>query len=190
MSYLRKFEYKIIPEESLQISKNCPGCGCKTLFRNTGCFRVNANGNKIDVWLIYQCSQCKHTKNLTVYERCKPDFLTKEAYKAFFDNSSETALSYGTDISFFSRNKAEIDWSVLKYRIQSDHDLSHVGDSGFQKGDLIIIRNELALKIRMEKILSQILGLTRADLQKRQNTGEIEMEKNKLEHSIHVWFRK
>ena len=51
MSYLRKIEYTIIQEESFKILKNCSGCGCKAVFHNTNCFRVNANGNKIDIWL-------------------------------------------------------------------------------------------------------------------------------------------
>lgn len=45
MSYLRKLEYTVIPEESFHIIRNCSGCGCKTVFHNTNSFRVNANGH-------------------------------------------------------------------------------------------------------------------------------------------------
>ena len=47
----------------------CGGCGKKQPFVNTGKFRVNANGSRLDVWLIFRCSKCKHSWNLTVYER-------------------------------------------------------------------------------------------------------------------------
>ncbi len=75
MHYLKKIEYKIMPRKSFRVIRNCSGCGKKTHFINTERFRVNANGNKIDVWLIYQCENCKHTCNLTVYERQKPSSI-------------------------------------------------------------------------------------------------------------------
>ncbi|HAH17569.1 MAG TPA: hypothetical protein DCL29_00905 [Eubacterium sp.] len=30
-------------------------------FVNSKRFRVNANGNSVDVWLIYRCKKCKHS---------------------------------------------------------------------------------------------------------------------------------
>ena len=44
-------------------------------------FRVNANGNILDIWLIYQCVECKHTLNLAIYERKKASSITKEEYQ-------------------------------------------------------------------------------------------------------------
>ena len=78
MSYLRKYE--VIPVDTYKIIRQCSGCGCKSTFVSTNNFRVNANGNKIDVWLIYQCSKCRHTYNLTIYERIKAKDLNQEEY--------------------------------------------------------------------------------------------------------------
>lgn len=58
MSYLTKIEYEIALNDSLSVIWGCSKCGAKTRFRNTKKFRVNANGNKLDVWLIYQCENC------------------------------------------------------------------------------------------------------------------------------------
>ncbi len=49
MRNLKKIEYKIMPRKSFRVIRNCSGCGKKTHFINTERFRVNANGNKIDV---------------------------------------------------------------------------------------------------------------------------------------------
>lgn len=95
MSYCRKM-YNIIPETSYKIIRNCANCGRKSEYINTNCFRVNANGNKVDVWLIYQCERCRHTCNLTVYERVNPK-LIKEEYEKFLGNDIELSLQYGTD---------------------------------------------------------------------------------------------
>ena len=77
-------------------------------FVNSKRFRVNANGNSVDVWLIYRCKKCKHSWNLTIYERTRPSKISTELLEAFFDNDEDTAMAYGKDIDFFKRNRAEL----------------------------------------------------------------------------------
>lgn len=79
----------------------------KMHFVNTGRFRVNANGNKVDIWLIYQCARCKHSLNLTVYERRKPNRIPQEEYRRFLENDEDLALQYGNDKAFLKRNRVE-----------------------------------------------------------------------------------
>lgn len=94
--------------KKLQVFHCCGGCGQKREFVNSGKFRVNANGNKISVWLIYRCRKCKHTWNLTIYERVKPDKISPELYELFLENDEDTAYQYGYDRDFLKRNKAEL----------------------------------------------------------------------------------
>lgn len=93
---------------TLKVYHRCAGCGRKSEFVNSGRFRVNANGNRIDVWLIYRCKKCKHTWNLTVYERIRPQKIPPELYEAFLDNDPETAARFGNDADFLKRNNAEM----------------------------------------------------------------------------------
>ena len=74
---------------------------------NSGKFRVNASGKSVDVWLVYRCKKCKHSWNLTIYERTKPGKIPTELWEAFLDNDGETAMAYGRDIDFLKRNSAE-----------------------------------------------------------------------------------
>lgn len=90
------------------IFHHCSKCGKKKRFINTGKFRVNANGRRVDVWLIYQCEKCRKTWNLTVYERKRPEQISAEEYQRFLDNDFELAMQYGNDKSFLKRNKAEM----------------------------------------------------------------------------------
>jgi len=94
MSYTELKAYQITPDESFKIIRNCSGCNAKTVFQNTNCFRVNANGKKIDVWLIYQCVKCKHTCNLTIHERRNPKAIRREDYEEFLCNSDWTGIRY------------------------------------------------------------------------------------------------
>ena len=98
MSYLKKIEYEIVLKDSFWVIRNCPKCGRKTYFKNTKKFRVNANGNKLDVWLIYQCGECKHTLNLSIYERQKASSIPKEDYQRFLDNDEQFAEIHGKNV--------------------------------------------------------------------------------------------
>ena len=92
---------------SIRVYHRCGGCGKKQEFINTGKFRVNANGNIVDVWLIYRCRKCKHSWNLTIYERTRPGRIPAELFEAFQANDTETAAAYGRDIDFLKKNRAE-----------------------------------------------------------------------------------
>ena len=69
---------------------------------------MNANGNKVDVWLIYRCKKCKHSWNLTIYERTKPSRIDREEYELFLENDSLLAEKYGNNIEFLKNNNAEL----------------------------------------------------------------------------------
>lgn len=93
--------------DSIKVYHKCGGCRKKQEFINSGKFRVNANGNKIDVWLIYRCKKCKHSWNLTIYERVRPSKISSEEYELFMENDSELASEYGKNMYFLKRNNAE-----------------------------------------------------------------------------------
>ena len=69
---------------------------------------MNANGNKVDVWFIYRCKKCKHSWNLTIYERTKPSRIDREEYELFLENDSLLAEKYGNNIEFLKNNNAEL----------------------------------------------------------------------------------
>mgnify|MGYP001041365889 FL=1 len=67
MCYWNTTEYRIIPISGYQVLRNCPGCGCRAAYESTGSFRVNANGKRIDVWLIFRCKSCGRTYSLAIF---------------------------------------------------------------------------------------------------------------------------
>lgn len=179
MSYSCKVEYEIIPKESYQIIRNC-SCGGKTLYINTNNFRVNANGNRIDIWLIYQCKKCKHTYNLSIYEREKVNNIPVDCYKRFLENDVELARKYGMDKSLFAKNKAEIDWSSITYELTNTVSEINTPDEKmkYQAGDYIRIRNPYGLKIRIDKIIAPIFSITRSQVKKLIDCGIIKVYNN------------
>lgn len=104
-------------EPASSIIRRCPKCGKKTEFRNSGKFRVNANGRLIDVWLIYRCGQCETSWNMTIWERTEAGRLEKEEYEGFLQNDPELAEKYGNDRDLFARNKVEAAASKAEYHV-------------------------------------------------------------------------
>lgn len=197
MSYFTKIEYEIILKDSFRVIRSCPKCGGKTHFKNTGKFRVNANGNKLDVWLIYQCEQCKHTLNLTIYERKKVSSVSKEEYRRFLNNDQQLAEIYGKNMQLFRKNQAEIDFDSVSYdfekrreaiegsetmessEILESSDAMESGDTSESSAEgelpVITINNPYQLKLRPEKQIAGLLKLSRSQVKDFINKGEIEI---------------
>lgn len=180
MSYLKKIEYEITLKDSFWVVRNCPKCGRKTHYINTKKFRVNANGNKLDVWLIYQCAECKQTLNLAIYERRKASSIPREEYQCFLGNDEQLAERYGQSMQLFRENKADIDWGRLQYGIVKVHESIEGGEG--RERILVTVKNPDGLKIRLEKQIAMVLGLSRDQVKKLTVKGEIEIR----EHSQYL----
>lgn len=180
MNYFSKIECEIKPTASYQIIKNCAGCGCKSTFVSTGNFRVNANGNRIDVWLIYQCDTCKHTYNLTIHERVRASELAKEELQSFLTNDEELAFSYGTDKNVFARNKAEIDRDKISYEVSLLDETEQLTSTS------VVIRNPYDLKLRLDKVLSELFKVNRNRIKNLIKDKTIVAVNDPVEHKITV----
>ncbi|MCI8614205.1 DUF1062 domain-containing protein [Parablautia intestinalis] len=174
MSYLKKTEYEIILKESFGIIHSCPRCSKKTHFKNTEKFRINANSNKLDIWLIYQCEECKHTLNLAIYERIKVSSISKEEYQRFLDNDTQLARTYGKSTQLFFKNKADIDFGRLHYEFVKRHEA--IESSHFGGRRIVTITNPHQLKIRPEKQIAGVLGLSRSQVRGLLLKGNIELK--------------
>ena len=177
MSYLEITEYRVMPETAFKIIRNCPGCTEKTHYRSTGSFRVNANGKRVDIWLIYQCEKCRHTYNLSLYERTNAADIPPGEYEKFQANDVGQAFYYGTDKGVFRRNRAEIAWEVIPYRLESV--------SGSEKtGRRVYVDNPRALKVREDKIAAEILGISRNQVKELIRDERLEILKESSGFSI------
>lgn len=185
MSYL-KIEYEIVPTESFCVVRNCSGCGRKTHFRNTQKFRVNANGSRLDVWLIYQCGRCRHTLNLAIYERQKVSAVPKTEYEAFLRNDAQLAQQYGKTLSLFQKNKAAVDFEQMNYSYVKLRETTQNGDSDTPTA--LTIHNPCGLKIRPAKQIAAVLGLSRSQVKKRMAQGEIVIEETEFGKSLNFYI--
>ena len=177
MSYLEKKEYKIITENSFEIIHPCSGCSDKESFINTYRFRVNANGNKLDVCLIYQCKKCKHTLNIPIYERISPAKIDSEEYKLFLENNHELAEKYGTDVTFLKSRKLDVDVQNGSFS-SLDKDTVMTEKISYQSGMSVTVQNETSIKFKAEKIVSMIFDISRSKAKKMIDNNELIVNQN------------
>lgn len=129
--------------------------------------------------MIYQCEKCKHTLNLTIYERQKPSAIPKKEYSCFLNNDEQYAEMYGKNIQLFRKNKADIDFETINYEFVK---LSETMENSDTEGQVLVtVHNPYQLKIRQEKQIAEVLGLSRSRVKKMMEQGEIELEKNSPE---------
>src|ERR1044071_6920101 len=69
MSDVLRVQWTIIPGSAPEPWLNCNRCRGTTRFRSSGKLRLNANGKRVDAWLIYKCTSCHNTWNRPVLER-------------------------------------------------------------------------------------------------------------------------
>lgn len=69
MSDRLSVRWTIVPRDCPRPVFACPTCGSDRPFHQSGKLRLNANGKRLDAWLIYKCDDCDRTWNRPIYER-------------------------------------------------------------------------------------------------------------------------
>src|SRR5216683_7280150 len=69
MSDTLRVQWTIVPRIAPQPWLKCNRCRGTRRFRSSEKIRVNANGKRLDAWLIYKCTSCDSTWNRPILER-------------------------------------------------------------------------------------------------------------------------
>lgn len=183
MSYLKKYQWELVPENLPIVKRNCPKCNEKTHYINSEKFRVNANKNNIDIWLIYQCEKCKSTWNMTIYDRIKPGNINKYEYEKFLSNDKELAREYAFNLSIYNKNKAEVILEDINYKlIQKNLETYYINEN-----ELVIeIVCKYPIELRVDKLLSDKLGISRSKIKNMHKKGVVFIKDDKNSLNIKV----
>lgn len=176
MSYLKKYQWELVPENLPIVKRNCPKCNQKSHYINSEKFRINANKNNLDIWLIYQCEKCKSTWNMTIYERIKPNDINKYEYEKFLSNDKELAREYAFNLNVYNKNKAEVILEEVNYKlIQRKLEVYYI-----KENELVIeIICKYPIEMRVDKLLSDKLGLSRSKIKDMYRKGVIFIDDDK-----------
>lgn len=153
-----KVSWTITPLNTPTIKKNCPRCGIPEEFECSGNFRINAQQNKLDVWLIYKCTRCNATWNMDIFTRKKPDEIRVDILEGFLSNNPELVLKYAFDSGVISDNKVTACYDRVKYALEGE-----VPDIEILKTEqtTLTLVTGYSLKLRLDKLLSDELKIPR-----------------------------
>lgn len=88
---------------------HCAACAAPRPFAFSGKARLNANGRRLDGWLIYRCGQCQATWNRPVIERRRLAEVAPALLAAFQSNDRATLLALAQDRAGLARFAHRID---------------------------------------------------------------------------------
>jgi hypothetical protein len=184
--------WKVKPSAQPTVIKNCSKCGTRSEFESSGNFRINANQNHLDVWLIYQCKKCNTTWNMEILSRVHPGDIKEDLYLKFQRNDPELARRYSFDSVTHSRNRSVMNFEGISYEVEGEG----ISLQELKEDVTIEISCEYPLDIRLDKILSGQLGISREMFKKMVRTGHIfsedlkDIAKAKIRDGIKIIIRK
>ena len=143
--------------ETLHIERHCARCSRITPFASTDKFRLNANGNRLDAWLIYACHGCGNRWNRTLFERRPVRTLPQTTIEALQHNDAGLARSFAakppTRTDRFRPGGADT------FRIETKILSAARPTAGSLE---LVLLNPAHLQIRLDRVLAEGLSVSRS----------------------------
>jgi hypothetical protein len=96
-------QWTITPRTAPQPWLNCSRCRGPRCFRSSDKIRVNANGRRIDAWLIYRCVVCDITWNRPIVERREVSALGRQFLLSLQANDPDLVHDLAFDVAALKR---------------------------------------------------------------------------------------
>ena len=160
--------WRITPLTTPRVHRHCPHCGDRR-FASTDRFRLNANKQRIDAWLIYRCETCEATWNLTVLTRIRQADIDPDLFERMTRNDVETARACAFDPELLSRAGVRTG-AAEEFRVdQTSGDLARARITGA----LVRIEMRHPSRLRLDQLLATQLGRSRSSLARAAAGGAI-----------------
>jgi hypothetical protein len=161
MSGLLRIRWAIAPKTPPRPLINCNRCGTVKAYCSSGKFRVNANGKRIDVWLIYRCTDCDNSWNFGIFERCNRRDIEPALLQVLESNDPALARRHAFDVVAL-RNRIG--------RVEEFPDVTvHKRRLGDARETATMLELQLGLEVptslRLDRLLAGELGISRSRLQ-------------------------
>lgn len=161
MCDILRVQWTVIPRIAPQPWIACSGCGGLKPFQSSGKIRLNANGKKLDAWLIYKCSTCDKTWNRSIFERRSVRDISPASFKALRSNDPEWIRTKAFDIDALRRDAHRID----EFGDVDVHKSALSKDGADWKTLEIELVVPLRTSMRLDRLLAAELSISRSRLQ-------------------------
>ena len=147
------------------LKRKCNHCSSNSFYCSDR-FRMNAQKRNIDVWLIYRCTKCDSTYNLTLLSRSKPELIEKDLFCKFSENNEPLAWEYAFSVETLRKNNVEPDYSSVVYEIV--HDAVSINDILSSNNEFITFRIQTRFEfgLKLLSVIRSCLGLSTNQLRR------------------------
>jgi hypothetical protein len=154
-----RVRWTIIPKFAPRPWIVCSGCGSLRAFQSSNKIRLNANGRKLDAWLVYKCMVCDKTWNRPIFERRNVRDIDPAVLEALQANDPDWIRGETFNLEALRRRSQRIEeypeFEIRKERLCDAPDWQHL---------------EIALSVpfptstRLDRLLASELGMSRPRL--------------------------
>jgi hypothetical protein len=162
-------QWTITPATAPQPWLNCSRCREPRGFRSSGRIRVNANGRRIDAWLVYRCTACDGTWNRPIVERREVASLDRQFLRSLQANDSALVRGLAFDVAGLKRwtgQVQEFDGVRVSKRVLA----ASVRPVLLLEIECVMPRQ---IGVRADRLLASELRLTRSAIQRLAKAAEI-----------------
>jgi hypothetical protein len=169
MRIVQHARWTILPKTAPEPWIACSGCGGPRPFQSSGKIRLNAQGKKLDAWLIYKCRDCDKTWNCPIFERRSVDQISAADLEALHANDPAWVRRREFDIAGL-RGKV---WRIDEYTEFEVHKEVLCDPDGGPRRKEITLIVPLPSSLRLDRLLSRELELSRSVLQGLHKRGKL-----------------
>ena len=160
--------WTIVPAIAPQPHIACSTCGGLRPFKSSDRLRLNANGKKLDAWLIYKCTLCEKTWNRPLFERKNVRDIDPTTLQALQTNDAQWARRHAFDIEALRRKAQRID-SFAECTVHKAVLAENAGWNSLQ----ICLSVPMPCQLRLDGLLATELNLSRSRLQALHAAGTV-----------------
>jgi hypothetical protein len=148
---------------------DCSGCRTSRPFHCSGRVRLNANGKRLDAWLIYKCMVCDQTWNRPLFERRSVGSIEPAILAALQANDTDWVRHQAFDLSELRRrsNRVDVSDDVVLHKTP----FAEVADTVANLR--IAMSVPFITGLRLDRLLAAELGLSRSRLLTLHKSGTL-----------------
>ena len=166
MSNVLRVQWTIIPGSAPEPRLNCNRCRDTTRFRTSGKIRVNANGKRVDAWLIYKCTSCDNTWNRPVLERRHVSTIDPRLLASLQTNDPDLSRRLAFQQLRRKLKVEHVDDATVHKEVVSE------SARPAQRLEIVCVVAETT-DLRVDRLLSTELRLSRSRIRNMQNAGRL-----------------
>ena len=158
--------WTLIPKIAPQPWLACSGCGGLSAFQSSDKIRLNANGRKLDAWLIYKCTGCDKTWNRTIFERKNVRDIDSATLEALQSNDPDWIRAETFNLEALRRKSQRItefaEFEIRKELLREAQDWNHLE---------IELSVSFPTGARLDRLLASELRVSRSQLSALHEAG-------------------